>query len=142
MSEIKQTGQKRLVIVSGRAHPQLALDVAAHLETDVVHTDARTFANGEIYARYDESVRGADVFIIQSMPAPLNEHVMESLIMVDALKRASVKRITVVLRSEEHTSELQSHRSISYAVFCLRSEERRVGKECTVVCRSRWSPYH
>ena len=45
-------------------------------------------------------------------------------------------------RSEEHTSELQSHRSISYAVFCLRSEERRVGKECTVVCRSRWSPYH
>ena len=97
MSEIKQTGQKRLVIVSGRAHPQLALDVAAHLETDVVHTDARTFANGEIYARYDESVRGADVFVIQSMPAPLNEHVMESLIMVDALKRASVKRITVVL---------------------------------------------
>ena len=45
-------------------------------------------------------------------------------------------------RSEEHTSELQSHLCISYAVFCLRSEERRVGKECTSVCRSRWSPYH
>ena len=97
MSEIKVTGQKRLVIVSGRAHPQLAVDVAAALETDVVHTDARTFANGEIYARYDESVRGADVFVIQSMPAPLNEWVMEQLIMVDALKRASVKRITVVV---------------------------------------------
>ncbi len=97
MSEIKVTGQKRLVIVSGRAHPQLAVDVAAALETDVVHTDARTFANGEIYARYDESVRGADVFVIQSMPAPLNEWIMEQLIMVDALKRASVKRITVVV---------------------------------------------
>ena len=45
-------------------------------------------------------------------------------------------------RSEEHTSELQSHSNISYAVFCLRSEERRVGKECTATCRSRWSPYH
>lgn len=97
MSEIKVTGQKRLVIVSGRAHPQLAVDVAKVLETDVVHTDARTFANGEIYARYDESVRGADVFVIQSMPAPLNEWIMEQLIMVDALKRASVKRITVVV---------------------------------------------
>ena len=97
MSEIKVTGQKRLVIVSGRAHPQLAAEVARELETDVVHTDARTFANGEIYARYDESVRGADVFVIQSMPAPLNEWIMEQLIMVDALKRASVKRITVVV---------------------------------------------
>lgn len=97
MSEIKVTGQKRLVIVSGRAHPQLAIEVAAELGTNVVHTDARTFANGEIYARYDESVRGADVFVIQSMPAPLNEWIMEQLIMVDALKRASVKRITVVV---------------------------------------------
>jgi ribose-phosphate pyrophosphokinase len=97
MSEIKVTGHKRLVIVSGRAHPQLAVDVAEALGTEVVHTDARTFANGEIYARYDESVRGADVFVIQSMPAPLNEWIMEQLIMVDALKRASVKRITVVV---------------------------------------------
>jgi len=97
VSEIKVTGQKRLVIVSGRAHPQLAVEVAAELGTSVVHTDARTFANGEIYARYDESVRGADVFVIQSMPAPLNEWIMEQLIMVDALKRASVKRITVVV---------------------------------------------
>ena len=97
MSEIKVTGQKRLVIVSGRAYPALAAEVAAELGTSVVHTDARTFANGEIYARYDESVRGADVFVIQSMPAPLNEWIMEQLIMVDALKRASVKRITVVV---------------------------------------------
>ena len=96
VSEIKITGQKRLVIVSGRAHPQLAIDIAAELETEVVPTDARTFANGEIYARYDESVRGCDAFVIQSHTDPINEWLMEQLIMVDALKRASAKRITVV----------------------------------------------
>ncbi|MDO7883244.1 ribose-phosphate diphosphokinase [Salinibacterium soli] len=96
MSEIKITGEKRLVIVSGRAHPQLAVDIAAELGADLVHTDARTFANGEIYARYDESVRGCDAFVIQSHTSPINEWLMEQLIMVDALKRASAKRITVV----------------------------------------------
>jgi ribose-phosphate pyrophosphokinase len=96
VSEIKITGQKRLVVVSGRAHPQLAIDIAAELGTDLVHTDARTFANGEIYARYDESVRGCDAFVIQSHTTPINEWLMEQLIMVDALKRASAKRITVV----------------------------------------------
>ena len=96
MSEITVTGQKRLVIVTGRAHPQLAHDIAAELGSEVVHTDARTFANGEIYARYDESVRGCDAFVIQSHTTPINEWLMEQLIMVDALKRASAKRITVV----------------------------------------------
>mgnify|MGYP000214486570 FL=1 len=96
MSEIKVTGQKRLVLVSGRAHPQLAIDIAAALGSELVHTDARTFANGEIYARYDESVRGCDAFVIQSHTFPINEWLMEQLIMVDALKRASAKRITVV----------------------------------------------
>jgi ribose-phosphate pyrophosphokinase len=96
VSEIKINGQKRLVIVSGRAHPQLAIDIAAELDTDLVHTNARTFANGEIYARYGESVRGCDAFVIQSHTDPINEWLMEQLIMVDALKRASAKRITVV----------------------------------------------
>ncbi|HSP52094.1 ribose-phosphate diphosphokinase [Cryobacterium cryoconiti] len=96
MSGIKTSGEKRLVLVSGRAHPQLALDIATELGTELVHTDARTFANGEIYARFDESVRGSDTFVIQSHTNPINEWVMESLIMVDALKRASAKRITVV----------------------------------------------
>lgn len=96
MSQIKITGQKRLVIVTGRAYPELAHEVARELETSVVHTDARTFANGEIYARYDESVRGCDAFVIQSHTNPINEWLMEQLIMVDALKRASAKRITVV----------------------------------------------
>lgn len=96
MAEIKIKGEKRLVIVSGRAHPQLALDIATELDTEIVHTDARTFANGEIYARFDESVRGCDAFVIQSHTSPINEWLMEQLIMVDSLKRASAKRITVV----------------------------------------------
>ncbi|WP_157156885.1 MULTISPECIES: ribose-phosphate diphosphokinase [unclassified Diaminobutyricimonas] len=96
MSGIKVSGEKRLVLVSGRAHPQLAEDIASELGSELVPTDARTFANGEIYARYDESVRGCDAFVIQSHGAPINEAIMEQLIMVDALKRASAKRITVV----------------------------------------------
>ncbi|MET4638938.1 ribose-phosphate diphosphokinase [Mycetocola sp. 2940] len=96
MSGIKSSGVKRLVLVSGRAHPQLALDIAAELGSELVPTDARTFANGELYARFDESVRGSDAFVIQSHTAPINEWLMEQLIMVDALKRASAKRITVV----------------------------------------------
>lgn len=93
---IKASGEKQLVIVSGRAHPQLASDIAGELSTTVLPTDARTFANGELYARFDESVRGCDAFVIQSHTAPINEWLMEQLIMVDALKRASAKRITVV----------------------------------------------
>lgn len=96
MSGIKSSGVKRLVLVSGRAHPQLAVDIAAELGSELVPTDARTFANGELYARFDESVRGSDAFVIQSHTAPINEWLMEQLIMVDALKRASAKRITVV----------------------------------------------
>ncbi len=96
MSGIKITGQKRLVIVSGRGYPELAQQIADELGSELVSTDARTFANGEIYARYDESVRGCDAFVVQSHTTPINEWLMEQLIMVDALKRASAKRITVV----------------------------------------------
>jgi ribose-phosphate pyrophosphokinase len=96
VSGIKISGEKRLVLVSGRAHPALAESIAEELDSELVHTDARTFANGEIYARYDESVRGSDAFVIQSHCSPINEWLMEQLIMVDALKRASAKRITVV----------------------------------------------
>jgi len=96
VSAIKITGEKRLVLVSGRAHPQLAEDIAAELGSELVPTEARTFANGEIYARYGDSIRGADVFVIQSHCTPINEWLMEQLIMIDAAKRASAKRITVV----------------------------------------------
>ncbi|GAA1438781.1 ribose-phosphate diphosphokinase [Leifsonia poae] len=96
MSGITTTGQKRLVLISGRAHPELAEHIASELGSELVPTDSRTFANGEIYARFDESVRGSDAFVIQSHTSPINEWLMEQLIMVDALKRASAKRITVV----------------------------------------------
>ncbi|MFB2597182.1 ribose-phosphate diphosphokinase [Herbiconiux sp. P17] len=96
MSGITASTEKSLVVVSGRAHPKLAKDIAAELGTDLVETEARTFANGELYIRYGESVRGSDVFVLQSHTAPINEWLMEQLIMVDALKRASAKRITVV----------------------------------------------
>ncbi len=96
MSAIKLAGEKKLVLISGRAYPELAQNVAAELGAELVETDARTFANGEIYARFGESVRGADAFVIQSHTHPINEWLMEQLIMVDALKRASAKRITVV----------------------------------------------
>jgi len=89
-------GQKRLVLISGRAYPELAQAIADELGSELVPTDSRTFANGEIYARFDESVRGSDAFVIQSHTSPINEWLMEHLIMVDALKRASAKRITVV----------------------------------------------
>ncbi|MDH2445480.1 ribose-phosphate diphosphokinase [Amnibacterium sp. CER49] len=96
MTGIKTRGEKRLVLISGRAHPELAEAVAAELDTTLLPVDVRAFASGEIYTRMEESVRGADAFVIQSYGAPINEWLMEQLIMVDTLKRASAKRITVV----------------------------------------------
>ena len=96
MSKITIKGQKRLALLSGRAHPGLASDVAKILGTDVIPTTAYDFANGETFVRFEESVRGVDAFVIQSHPYPINQWIMEQLLMVDALKRASAKRITVV----------------------------------------------
>ena len=96
MSGIMASGEKQLILVSGRAHPQLAADVAEELGMDVASTTAYDFANGEIYVRFNESVRGADIFVLQSHSAPINKWLMEQLIMIDAAKRASAKRITAV----------------------------------------------
>jgi ribose-phosphate pyrophosphokinase len=93
---IKTSGEKRLALVTGRAHPALAEEVATILGTKLVPTTAYDFANGETFVRFEESVRGVDAFVIQSHPAPINHWLMEQLLMVDALKRASAKRITVV----------------------------------------------
>ncbi len=87
---------KKLVLVSGRAHPELAEEVAQLLGTRLTEMIAYDFANGETFVRYEESVRGVDAFVIQAHPFPINQHVMEQLLMIDALKRASAKRITVV----------------------------------------------
>lgn len=96
MTGIITTGEKRLILVSGRAYPELAAAVGEELQTGVLPTTAYDFANGEIYVRFNESVRGCDAFVIQSHTEPINKWVVEQLIMIDALKRASAKRITVV----------------------------------------------
>ncbi|MDO5533962.1 MAG: ribose-phosphate diphosphokinase [Propionibacteriaceae bacterium] len=96
MTGIKRQSEKHLIVASGRAFPELAEEVAELMGVDLVPTRALTYANSEIYVRFEESVRGCDAFVIQSHCAPVNEWLMEQLIMVDALKRASAKRITVV----------------------------------------------
>ena len=93
---MKRTTEKNLMVFSGRANTELAKAVAEGLGTQLVPMQAYDFANSETYVRYDESVRGCDAFVIQSHTAPVNQWIMEQLIMVDALKRASAKRITVV----------------------------------------------
>ena len=96
MSQQIANNNKHLMLFSGRAYPELAQEVASLMDVPLVPTRALTYANSEIYVRFEESVRGCDEFVIQSHTAPVNEWIMEQLIMVDALKRASAKRITVV----------------------------------------------
>ena len=84
------------MLFTGRAHPELAAEVARLLGVELTPTRAITYANSEIYVRFKESVRGSHAFVIQSHPAPVNEWLMEQLIMIDALKRASADRVTVV----------------------------------------------
>src|SRR5215212_8959658 len=98
------------MVFSGRAHPALAEEVAGALAIELVPTQAFEFANSETYVRYEESVRGCDAFVIQSHTAPINEWLMEHLIMVDALKRASAKRITVVMPFYGYSRQDKKHR--------------------------------
>jgi ribose-phosphate pyrophosphokinase len=110
VSGLKRTTEKNLMVFSGRAHPELADEVAQILDQGLVPTSAYEFANGEIYVRYEESVRGCDAFVIQSHTTPINEWIMEHLIMVDALKRASAKRITVVMPFWGYSRQDKKHR--------------------------------
>ena len=110
MSGLKRATEKNLMVFSGRANPQLAEEVAYQLGTNLVPTSAYEFANSEIYVRYEESVRGSDAFVIQSHTAPVNEWIMEHLLMVDALKRASAKRITVVMPYYGYARQDKKHR--------------------------------
>jgi ribose-phosphate pyrophosphokinase len=110
VSGMKKATEKNLMVFSGRAHPDLAAEVAETLGTPLVPTSAYEFANSEIYVRYEESVRGCDAFVIQSHTAPVNEWIMEHLIMVDALKRASAKRITVVMPFWGYSRQDKKHR--------------------------------
>jgi len=110
MNGLKRVPEKNLMIFSGRSNVQLAEEVAYQLGTNLVPTSAYDFANSEMYVRYEESVRGSDAFVLQSHAAPVNEWIMEHLLMVDALKRASAKRITVVMPYYGYSRQDKKHR--------------------------------
>ena len=110
MSVISVAGRKSLMLFSGRAYPELADEIAAHIGITVTDTTARDFANGETFIKSNESVRGSDAFVVQSYTTPINQWVMESLILVDSLKRASAKRITVVAPFYPYARQDKKHR--------------------------------
>ena len=110
MARMTHKPKKHLMLFSGRSHPALAEAVAAELDVKLTPTSAYDFANGEIFVRFEESVRGADAFVLQAHTMPINKWIMEQLIMVDALKRASAKRITVVLPFYGYARQDKKHR--------------------------------
>lgn len=89
--------KKRMMLFSGTTHAALAEEIAENLGLHVSPCKISRFASGEIYVRPEDSVRGADVFVVQTHAEPINESIMEQLIMIDAMKRASAKRITAVI---------------------------------------------
>ena len=88
--------RRRLELFSGRSHPELAHEIADNLGVALGEANLHDFADGQIHCRYDASIRGSDVFIIQTHSHPVNDSIMEQLIMIDAAKRASAHRITAV----------------------------------------------
>jgi ribose-phosphate pyrophosphokinase len=94
---IPLTPKKRLMVFSGRSHPVLAERISERLGVDLGEIELKTFANDETYVRYCESIRGADVFIVQTGCPPVDQHLMELLLMIQAAKLASAKRITAVI---------------------------------------------
>ncbi len=110
MNGLEIASRKNLMLFTGRADPALAAEVGKELGCEPVETSAYDFANGEIFVRFEESVRGCDAFVMQSHTAPINTWVMEQLLMVDALKRASAKRITVVMPFYPYARQDKKHR--------------------------------
>ncbi|HSY16235.1 MAG TPA: ribose-phosphate diphosphokinase [Jatrophihabitantaceae bacterium] len=110
MSTLQVVGHKNLMLLSGRAYPELAEEIAKEVGVTVTPTTAHDFANGETFIKPEESVRGSDAFVIQSHTTPINQWVMESLILVDALKRASAERITVVAPFYPYARQDKKHR--------------------------------
>jgi ribose-phosphate pyrophosphokinase len=110
VTTLQVAGRKSLVLLSGGAYPELADEIAHAIGVTVTPTTRRVFANGELFIRPNDSVRGTDAFVIQSHTTPINEWLMESLILVDALKRASAKRITVVAPFYPYARQDKKHR--------------------------------
>src|SRR5277367_1496000 len=102
--------QKKMLLFGGRGFPELAAEVADCMGVELAPSRLYDFANGEIMVRFLESVRGCDAFVLQSHCAPINQWVMEQLIMVDALKRASAKRITVIMPFYPYARQDKKHR--------------------------------
>ena len=110
MSSIGAESRKSLMLFSGRAFPEFAEEIGGVLGVRATPMDAYDFANGEIFVRYRDSVRGCDAFVVQSMSWPVNKWMMELLIMVDALKRGSAKRVTVVLPFFPYARQDKKHK--------------------------------
>ncbi|WP_213452958.1 ribose-phosphate diphosphokinase [Rhizomonospora bruguierae] len=110
MGSIVAENRKSLMLFSGRAFPELTAEIGEILGIAPTPTTAYEFANGEIFVRYQESVRGSDAFVVQSITHGVNTWLMETLIMVDALKRGSAKRITVVLPYYPYSRQDKKHR--------------------------------
>jgi ribose-phosphate pyrophosphokinase len=110
MGSIVAENRKNLMLFSGRGFPELAQEIGEVLGVAPTPTDAFEFANGELFVRFRDSVRGCDAFVVQSMTHGINRWVMETLIMVDALKRGSAKRITVVLPFYPYARQDKKHR--------------------------------
>src|SRR5256714_7500292 len=96
MGGMELVTKKNLMLFAGRGNEQLSKEIAEHLKVPLGEIVLSTFANGELYCRFGESIRGADVFVIQTHCEPIHERIFEQLLMLDAAKRASAKRITAV----------------------------------------------
>ena len=118
MISIQRTTEKNLMVFSGRAHPELAEEVVKILGIGLVPTSAYEFANSEIYVRFEESVRGCDAFVIQSHTAPINEWIMERLIMVDALKRVNDIEGYRVQNGTVSKILIENHLGAGYTPIC------------------------
>src|SRR5512144_3133131 len=94
---VRRAPSRRLMLFSGRGNPELGRRIADKLGIELGHVMIKTFADGEIYVKYEESIRGADVFIVQPTSRPVNENLMELLIMIQAAKLASAYRVVAVI---------------------------------------------
>ena len=110
MGSIVAENRKSLMLFSGQGFPELAEEIGRVLGVAPTPSDNYEFANGEIFVRFKDSVRGSDAFVVQSVTEGVNRWVMETLIMIDALKRASAKRITVVTPFYPYSRQDKKHR--------------------------------
>jgi ribose-phosphate pyrophosphokinase len=110
VAEVETVTSKRLLLASGRSHPALAEAVARELGVELAKLSAYDFANGEIFFRFEESVRGTDAFVLQSHTFPINKWIMEQLLLIDALRRASARRISVIMPYYGYARQDKKHR--------------------------------